>query len=267
MYNNVIFNQPVAIDKGYLLSLIPSIIASKAPFMSAKDIEQKMQTELEAQAAYAEQQGADKYPLVINIIGPILKYSSWWYIGTQSIIRIIQKAEQNEKISGILFNIDSGGGMVSGTFELCSVIRECSLPTIAYTNGYMCSAAYAIASACDARIAHPNADLIGSIGTMMSYQDYSAMFEKWGATIYELYASDSSEKNKEFRDLMKGDEKAYTERLNSINNYFVAAVKESVSGLKDDKKVFKGKTYTPQEALKIGLVNELGDIKSALSKF
>ena len=37
--------------------------------------------------------------------------------------------------------------------------------------------------------------------------------------------------------------------------------------LKDDGHVFKGKTYTPQQAKEIGLIDELGTLEDALSKF
>ena len=94
------------------------------------------------------------------------------------------------------------------------------------------------------------------------------MFEKWGAKIYNLYAPQSTEKNKEFRELMKGNEELYNERLKVLADDFITRMKENYgSDLKDDGKVFKGKTYTPQEALAIGLIDELGTIDDALAKF
>ncbi len=245
--HNSILGQPIAIDMGFLQSLIPTFLLGlkSNDFKSKEKIDEEFIEGIEHQAEQATATGNEKFPVVFGIYGPIVKYSSLFYVGTQTICSLVKSLEKNERISGIIFKIDSGGGMVSGTAELSNVIKNCSLPTLAYTNGYMCSAAYDIAAACDARMAHPNADLIGSIGTMLSFQDYSAMFEKWGATIYEVYAPQSTEKNKEFRDLMKGDEKAYTERLEALTEDFIARVKENVGeGLKDEGKVFKGKTYT-----------------------
>lgn len=268
--HNPIFNQPLAIDKDYLQSLIISLFVGMKTnkILSAEEIEQKIKNHLELQSASAEAQGAETFPVVLNISGPIIKYSSWYYLGTQSIIRIVNRLQNDERISGIVFNIDSGGGMVSGTAELCSVIKNSKLPTIAFTNGYMCSAAYDIAAACNKRVAHPNADLIGSIGTMLSFQDYSKMFEKWGAKIYEVYAPQSTEKNAEWRALMEGNEKPYTERLQYLAQDFINRVSDNLGEtLTDDSHVFKGKTYTPKEALKIGLVDDLGTLQSALEQF
>lgn len=268
---NFFLNQPLAIEKDFLLSLIPNIILGyqqKNEFSSAENILQKALGKIEMQALSAQSSGADAFPVVLDINGPIIKYSSWWYLGTHDMISILRRLDRNSSVSGIVLNIDSGGGMVSGTAELTHTIKNLSKPTIAYTGGYMCSAAMDIASGANFRMANPFADLIGSIGTMLSYQDFSKMFEKWGASIYEIYAPQSSEKNKEFRDLQSGDPKAYEQRLKDMTADFISRMEENLSEtLKDDGHVMKGKTYTPKQALEVGLINELGTLEDALSKF
>ncbi|WP_418124268.1 S49 family peptidase [Chryseobacterium sp. PTM-20240506] len=267
---NIFLNQPLAIDKNYLLSTITNIISGyqQKNFSSAESIVQQAQSKIEMQASSAMSSGADVFPVVLDINGPIIKYSSWYYLGTQDIIAILRRLDRNQSVSGIVLNIDSGGGMVSGTAELTHTIKNLSKPTIAYTGGYMCSAAMDIASGANFRMANPFADLIGSIGTMLSYQDFSKMFEKWGATMYEIYAPQSTEKNKEFRDLQAGDSKAYEERLKEMTADFISRMQENMKEtLKDDGLVMKGKTYTPKQALSVGLINEIGTLEDALVKF
>ncbi len=267
--NNFI-NTPLAIDKGFLLSIIPNLILGyqQKDFLSVEKIIEKAHKNIENQASRAQDSGVNVFPVVLDIKGPIMKYSSYYYLGTQDMISILKHLDNHPQVSGIVLNIDSGGGMVSGTSELTSTIKSLNKPTIAYTNGYMCSAAMDIASGANLRMASPHADMIGSIGTMMSYQDYSAMFEKWGATIYELYAPQSTEKNKEFRELQAGNKEAYEERLRVLTEDFITRMQGNISGsIKDDEHVFKGKTYGPQEALTVGLIDELGTLEDALSKF
>lgn len=267
--NNFI-NTPLAIDKAFFLSIIPTIILGyqQKDFLSAEKIVEKVHKNIELQASEAQDLGADVFPVVLNISGPIMKYSSYYYLGTQDMISILKNLDQHPQVSGIVLNIDSGGGMVSGTAELTATIKSLSKPTIAFTNGYMCSAAMDIASGANMRMASPYADMIGSIGTMMSYQDFSAMFEKWGATIYEIYAPQSTEKNKEFRELQAGNKEAYEERLRVMTEDFIGRMKENLSeSIQDDDLVFKGKTYRPKEALAVGLIDEIGTIEDALNKF
>lgn len=267
--NNTLLNTPLAIDKGYLLSIIPDLMMQFSRIsekQSVSELEKKYLMKIEAQGQSVD--AHHSFPVVLDIIGPIVKYSSWYSYGTKFYASILKSLDTHPRVSGIVLNIDSGGGMVSGTAELTSVIKGLSKPTISYTSGYQCSAALDIASGCKYHMASPYADMIGSIGTMLSYQDFSAMFEKWGAKIYEIYAPQSSEKNKEYRELMQGNEKLYTERLRYLADDFIKRMKANFGEkLKDDGHVFKGKTYTPQEALEIGLIDELGSLEDALNKF
>lgn len=266
---NFLFNQPLAIDRNYLLSLLPAIILGyqQKTFESAAQIESKAIAGIQAQIDGAQDSGASQYPVVFNIIGPIIKYSDWNYMGTQSMMKILSYIDANPNISGVVFNIDSGGGMVSGTAEFADFIKNMKKPTISWTNDTQCSAAEWISSACTYKMAGPHARDIGSIGTMLSFQDFSAMFEKYGATIHEVYAPQSTEKNKDFRELIKGNEKPYQERLEKITDNFIDTIKTNIPNLSDDGSVLKGKTYDAAEALEVGLINEIGTLEQALSKF
>lgn len=267
---NFLLNQPLAIDKSYLMSLVPNFILGykQNSFLSAEKIDEKFLSKINSQYTAATNSGANKYPVVIEIIGPIVKYSDWYYTGTQTILNVLKSIEANENVSGVIFKIDSGGGMAWGTPELANYIFNMEKMTIGYTNGLACSAALWIMAACKLRIASPYANWIGSIGTFISYQDFSALFEKYGAKIYEIYAPESTEKNMDFRELMKGNEKPYEASLKVTNDLFISNIKTFYGeSLQDDTHVFKGKVYTPSEAKKIGLIDEIGTFEDAISKF
>lgn len=267
---NFLMNQPLAIDSNYLLSLLPNIILGykNNSFLSENKLVENFTAGLQNQMDSGTENGASKFPVVFNILGPIVKYTDWNYLGTQSMMRILANIDANPNVSGIVFNIDSGGGMVSGTAEFADFISKMQKPTISFTNGYQCSAAQWIASACKYKMSGPFANAIGSIGTYMSYQDFSMMFEKWGAKMFEVYAPQSTEKNLDFRELLKGNEELYQESLKEITEEFIATVKANYGDtLKDDGKVFKGKTYNAKQSLEIGLVDEIGTLEEALSKF
>lgn len=264
---NLLFNQPLAIRKDYLMSLLPGIILGyqNNSFEPVAEIEAKAQVAIQSQIDMHGDN--EKFPVVFDIKGPIQKYTDWYHIGTQTMKNWLKSIDTHPSVSGIVLDIDSGGGMVSGTAELTDVIRGLSKPTIAYTSGYQCSAAQWIASAADYKMASPFADALGSMGVFLSYQDFSAMFEKWGAKIYEVYAPESSEKNKAIRELFKGNEKLYKKELSKIAQDFITTIKTNIPNIEDDGKVFKGATYSAQEALDIKLIDEVGTLEDALSKF
>lgn len=250
----------LAIDASALVSVLADIYQGyrNNSFSTPSQLEEKYIERLQAQQ-YNSGVSSSGRPVVISISGPIVKHTDWDYIGTQSILRYVKHLEKQSDVKGFIFDIDSPGGMISGTAELANAIRNCSKPTIAFTNGMMCSAAYEIGSACDKIIVSPFADAIGSIGTYMHYQDFSAMFEKWGTKIYEVYAPESTEKNRAFRELFEGKKELMEERLSEIAQQFIATVKTyRGEAIKDDGKVFKGAVYTPEKAVAVGLCDELG---------
>lgn len=266
---NLLFNQPMAIDKNYLLSMLPDLIYQ---FQNRNGItETSMSREklfLSSLRSQIDSLGKNESsPVIFNIRGPIIKYSTWYQIGTQTMINWLRMLDTEPSVSGILFNIDSGGGMVAGTPEFVDTIRDLTKPTIAYTNGVQASAAQWIASGCDYQMAGEHADTLGSIGTFLSFQDFSALFEKYGAKIYEVYAPESTLKNMDYRELMKGNEKPYEKYLSEITQKFIQTIQTNIPDLKDDDKVFKGEIYNAEEALEIGLIQEIGTIEQALSKF
>jgi protease-4 len=68
---------------------------------------------------------------------------------------------QDPNCIGVVLDIDSGGGQVSGTPEFYDYIASFKKPVVAYTDGLMCSAAYYIGSATSHIIANKRADAIG----------------------------------------------------------------------------------------------------------
>src|SRR5262252_110446 len=80
---------------------------------------------------------------------------------------------------GILFIIDSPGGMATGCPECAARIAELDIPTVAFTDSIMASGAYYLASGCDYLMASQSAD-VGSIGVIIPWVDKSKLWDKAG---------------------------------------------------------------------------------------
>lgn len=80
---------------------------------------------------------------------------------------------------GILLDFDSPGGTITGTPELAALIAAKPVPTVAYTEDMMASAAYYIAAGADAIVASPSAE-VGSIGVYIPWMDSSARYAAAG---------------------------------------------------------------------------------------
>lgn len=206
------------------------------------------------------------YVAIINLKDPIYKYDQeCGPRGTKSKMRAMQNFEKDTNCIGIVLDIDSGGGQVSGTPEFYDFVKNYSKPVVAYTDGYMCSAAYYIGSSASYIIANKRADHIGSIGTMVYFIDFTGMYEKKGAKVISEYSTLSTEKNKAFEELVAGKPELYiTTQLDPITETFIEDIKSVRPGV--DKTVYTGGTWNADESLSKNLIDEIGSLQDAVNK-
>jgi len=108
---------------------------------------------------------------------------------TEEVLAAVHEAAEREDVQAILLDIDSPGGSVNGTPELAAAVAAASKSktVYAFSAGQMCSAAYWVASQCDAVYATPSAR-VGSIGVILPVVDSSEAFAKAGLKM-EVFAA------------------------------------------------------------------------------
>lgn len=204
--------------------------------------------------------------LIVPIKGAIMKESYCGDKGTAEIMEILKTAQLSNSIEKVVLDIDSGGGSVDGTFELADYIaNEFNKPITAYVNGMACSAAYAIACACDEVIASHDSAQVGSIGVAISFRDYTKYNEANGIVEHYITADGSEDKNKAALDARNGDYVSIKEQsLNPTREIFVAEVKRNRPGVND--RVFSGLVYMAQDAIALGLVDKVMHIDTYINE-
>lgn len=213
-----------------------------------------------------EMNSTSQYINVLSIKTPLFKYDQMCGpSGTRSMTRILKEWEANENVVGVILDIDCPGGQVSGLAEFADFLHNYSKPIVSYTDGLMASAAYYVAAATDHIVANPNADLIGSIGTMLTYVNLDGIIEAEGGVIKDIYATGSTRKNEEHRAMKEGSDALLIKNLlDPSRDKFVADVNLYRPGI--DASVFEGAVYAPADALALNLVNELGTLQTAFDK-
>jgi len=173
---------------------------------------------------------------------------------------------RDERCSGILLLIDNNGGsadVYSYLHDMIVRIRKIK-PVVALITGSACSGGYWVASATDYIIAHSASD-IGGIGVYWEIQRWSDTQIESGAykakiTPYVItagkykaiagrYKQDWSEHEKSY--LQEDIEKTYQTFLASV-----ASDRGLAIGRADEWA--DGKTFIASEALKLGLIDEIG---------
>lgn len=224
---------------------------------------------------------------VITISGFITKdgYTDWMtyssVAGTNDICKELNTLGNDSRVLGIALIIDSGGGEARGTEELATTIRgfyaRYKKRIHAYVDGTAGSAAYWIASAADRIVMVGNSSRVGSIGTMATIRDTSGMDKMWGISYRNVYATLSTEKNKDYEEAMKGNDAPLIQSLDDLNKVFVGDVIKGryrntykVENLTPDNapEQFKGAMYMGRAAVDVGLSDVVVPTKDeALSAF
>jgi protease IV len=207
----------------------------------------------------------DKEPIPENSIAVIPVMGTITPRLCQDLIAQLSKAEADEGICSVVLLVNSPGGTITQLDILAFTIRGLSKPTVAVVSGMAASAAMWIISAASYRIATSPLDQIGSIGVMISYMDFSSMLkEKLGISIFDLYASKSTAKNEEIRNLLAGDPAALTAKADFINGVFHKAIQDNLR-ISAQSEVFAGAIYFAEKARELGLIDEISSLDAAIN--
>jgi len=205
---------------------------------------------------------------VVRLNGPVIKYSQFCGPrGTVDIAADLKRIESNPNFVGVVFQIESGGGQVYAIKPITDVMDSMKKPIVVLAGNYLASAAYAIGIHGREIVADHPKSIVGSIGTMMSFQDVQPYFESLGVKFHEVYASKSTLKNKRMRDALKGDYKSLiSDMLDPINEDFIADVQKQRKGLSTNKAILAGETFFASVSKELGMIDHLGDMTFAVQR-
>lgn len=175
-------------------------------------------------------------------------------VDVDDVMDEIQEAEEDPNVRAIILDIDSPGGMVSGTPELADRVAACEKPIYAFTAGMMCSAAYWIACASDMVFATKSAD-VGSIGVYVPYLDQSKRYENAGLKVdvissgkYKGAGVPGTSLNKDQREFMQ-------DRVNDIAEMFYSHVEANRPD--SSREDMQGQVFKGEMAFAKGLIDQV----------
>lgn len=208
---------------------------------------------------------------MINVLGPILKYGDYCSYGTVEMNDLIIRLANSERVKGIILNIDSPGGQVDGTGMFAETIKLVSKtkPVLAVIqDGMAASAGMWIASAAQEIYVTRVTDQVGSIGAYCTIYDFAEWFALNGIKVHEIYAPQSVDKNKDYKDAITGDYSLIQAELKFLVNEFTGAVKTNRGGRLNTAKEdpFTGKMYNAKEAVKIGLIDGIKPMSAVIKR-
>ena len=202
---------------------------------------------------------------IVPLHGTMTKYDTCGSYGTTFIAKRLREMADDGNVIGIVLDIDSPGGSCSAIppmLEAISYAKSKGKPV--YVHADCCaSAAYWVASQCDAIYMDNDLSEVGSIGAMAVFVDGTAVNPLTGEKTLIVYADESSEKNRAYRDALDGNFEAAKAELKPLVNQFQNAVVSGRPNIqKEEHGVLSGAMFSTADALRLNMA----DAKKTLSE-
>jgi ClpP class serine protease len=188
----------------------------------------------------------------------------------QGIQTQVQAALRDEAVRGVVFEIDSYGGEVSGAFETADMVAELSRakPTLAILTDHAYSAGYLMAAAAR-QIVLPDLGGAGSIGVVAMHTDMSGALEQHGMTVTILHAGAHKADGNPFGPLPEDVAAAWRTELEEGRRVFAARVSR-YRGKRlsfENAMATEARTYRGAAAVDAGLADATGQPFAAFQAF
>lgn len=237
-----LFNKPLLLDPKYA-QIMFGAMSERLNIQSLIDINgiELSQTDLKEMAVnYTGTRSEKVYSMAGDIaiipiqgslthnLGRLNPYSGMTgYDGIEAKLNI---AMEDADVKGILFDIDSPGGEVSGCFDLSDYIYSLknTKPIWSISNEFAASAAYAISSA-TSRIIVPRTAEVGSVGVLTAHVDQSELLKKQGVKVTLIYSGQHKVDGNPYAELPKSVKKKTQAEIDSIRELFVQTVSRNIN--------------------------------------
>jgi protease-4 len=186
---------------------------------------------------------------------------------SESIVDELHGYADDHSIKAIVIRIDTPGGGVVVSQEIYNAVKNAkkegkkivvSMGTVAASGGYY------VAAAADKIVANPGT-LTGSLGVKMEFANIEKLLEKIGVKGQVVKAGEYKDIGSPFRDMTVQEKKLLQDVIDDVHSQFIEAVAEGRKlPIADVRAIADGRIFTGRQALKLKLVDELGDLDDSI---
>lgn len=188
-------------------------------------------------------------------------------IETMPTIRELQKLRKDEDVKAVVIRVNSGGGSAFASEQIWHEVEllKAEKPVVISMGGMAASGGYYISCGANKIISEPMT-LTGSIGIFGMIPDASELLtEKLGLTFDVVKTNAMSDFGATGRPFNAGESAKMQNFVNRGYELFTSRVAGGRGLAQDSVKVVgEGRVWTGEQALKIGLVDQLGNLDDAV---
>jgi protease-4 len=209
---------------------------------------------------------------VIHADGPIMSGPSQSDLfgestmGSDTMIKAFRDAAKDDTVKAVVLRINSPGGSALASDLMWRELKRLGKPFVVSMGDVAASGGYYIAMGSDRIFAEPGT-LTGSIGVVGGKLSLGGLYDKIGMTTSVITRGKNAGIFSTTTAFSDSERETMQKMLNEIYKQFT---EKAAAGRKMDvavlEKLARGRVYTGRQALKIGLVDELGTLDDAVKK-
>jgi protease-4 len=201
---------------------------------------------------------------VVDVKGPIgMGRGS---VESEPVLKLLKRYGDDSDMKAVVVRIDSPGGAVGTSQEILDGLRRlaedkvvvCAMGNLAASGGLL------VAMGCDRIVAQPGT-LTGSIGVISTFPNVNGLLKKMDVQMNTVTAGKLKDAGSPFREFSDADRSYWQELANRIHRQFIQAVAEGRDlPVEQVEKFADGRVFTGEQAVELGLVDELGGFQDAV---
>lgn len=206
---------------------------------------------------------------VVNMVGPMTKYSSWWMLGANEVIWQLDFLNNISNVAAIVVYVDGPGGSVSALPLFQDFAKRKKKPIVALCDSSLSLHRFIPDVIADYQMAENNlVARFGSYGVVSSWQDATAYYENLGVKMYEVYPDESAHKNEIWRAFKDNEEQGIKMlkdmHLSPMAKDLQQIVKTAHPNILEEEGVLTGRTFKTDDAIRISMINAQGNMMEAM---
>lgn len=189
-------------------------------------------------------------------------------IGSDRIARALRLAREDEDVKAVVLRVNSPGGSALASdviWRETQLIKEAGKPFVVSMGDVAASGGYYIACAADQIYANANT-ITGSIGVFGILPNMEKLFNnKLGVTFDRVNSNANADIMSGFKSMSPKQVAVVNESVEDIYDQFIGIVAEGRGmNVADVDSVARGRVWSGEDALAVGLVDELGNLEDAI---
>ncbi len=186
--------------------------------------------------------------------------------GDERTLRLIKDVRESKSAKGVILQVDSPGGTVSGSEALYLALRQLATekPTAAVVTGLAASGGYIVAAASD-RIVAQQTSLVGSIGVLFQIPNVSRLLDTVGVSVESIKSSPLKAAPSGFEPTSPEAKAALEQVVKDHYDWFKGLVRERRKLNEAElANVSDGRVHTGRQGVERKLVDVIGGERQAI---